>query len=151
MKQKQILKISISFFVIVFILVAVILCGREVGILNNNIANTKVDLGTSDIYSQQDLQAAADVILNEIKTWNSVKEVYTVSYCGDEISSGNLDYCNILSDTECIQCVVFESSFHTVKSYAESDGFNADSRYDYWQWYLARTADGEWKLLTWGY
>lgn len=123
MKQKQILKISISFLIIVFILVAVILCGREVGILNSNIANTQVDLGTSEIYSEEDLQAAADVILNEIKTWNSVKEVYTVAYCGDEFSSGNLNYCNILSDTEYIQCVVFESSFHTVKLSAESDGF----------------------------
>ncbi len=151
MKRNQILKISISFLVIVFILVVGILYGREVGILNNNIADTKVDLGTSEIYSEEDLQAAADVILNEIKTWDSVKEVYTVSYCGDEISSGNLDYCNILSDTEQIQCVVFESSFHTVKLSAESDGFNTDSRYDDWQWYLARTVDGEWKLLTWGY
>lgn len=151
MKQKQVLKIGISFLVIVFILIAVILCGRAVGIFNNNIANTKVDLGTSEIYSEEDLQAAADVILKEIGSWSSVKEVYTVSYCGDEISSGNLDYCNMLSDTERIQCVVFESSFHTVKLSAESDGFNTDSRYDYWQWCLARTADGEWELLTWGY
>ncbi len=127
-----------------------ILCGQAVGILNNNIADTKVDLGTSEIYSEEDLQAAADVILKEIGGWNSVKEVYTVTYCGDEISGRNLDYCNILSDTDYSQCVVFESSFKSAGS-SQSEGFNPNSQYEDWQWFLVRTADGEWELLTWGY
>ncbi len=137
--------------VIVFILIAVILCGRSVGILNSNIANTKIDLGTSEIYSEEDLQAAADIILKEIGSWSSVKEVYTISYCGDESSSSQLEYCKSLSDdSQYTKCVVFESSFKTTGS-AGSNGFNENSLYDGWQWYLAGTADGEWELLTWGY
>lgn len=150
MKKKQILKISILFLVLVFILIAVILCGRSVGILKRNIANTKVDLGTSEIYSQEDLQAASDVILKEIGSWSSVKEVYTVSYCGDESSEGDVDYARSLSDKDYIQCAVFESSFKTTSS-AASDGFNENSMYDGWQWYLARTDGGQWELVTWGY
>ncbi|MDE6469400.1 MAG: hypothetical protein K2L19_00060 [Eubacterium sp.] len=150
MKQKQILKISISFLVIVGILVAVILCGRSFGFLKSNIANTKVDLGTSEIYSEQDLQAAADVILKEIGSWSSVKEVYTISYCEDERASAELGYCQMLKDENYVQCVVFESSFISAGS-SQSGGFNPNSLYEDWQWFLARTADGEWELLTWGY
>lgn len=116
----------------------------------SNIENVNIDLGNSDIYSRQELQAAADKISNEIKGWNSVKEVYSISYCGDETAIEELNYCNTLKDKEYTQCVVFESSFETAGS-AESDGFNSNSRYDGWQWYLARTDNGEWEMLTWGY
>lgn len=150
MKRNQILKISISFLVIVFILVVGILYGREVGILNNNIADTKVDLGTSEIYSEEDLQAAADVILAEVSNWNSVKKVYAISYCCDE-STPNLDnYCGSFISTEYAHCVVFDSSFKTSGS-ALSEGFNPDSVYDGWHWIVVKDENNEWKLLDWGY
>ena len=128
------------------------LFGKEIykGEISNNISNTKVDLGNSDVYTQDSLQSAANVILDEIGSWDSVKKVYDVTYCGDEISVDNLDYCNMLGDKNYTQCVVFESSFKSANS-RHSGGFNPDSKYTDWQWYLAKTDDGEWELLTWGY
>ncbi len=115
-----------------------------------NTENVKIDLGKSEIYSQEDLTSASEIILKEIGSWKSVKQVYTISYCGDEYSTSQIDYCKTLNDKNYTQCVVFESSFKTASS-ADSDGFNSNSNYDGWKWYLARTDNGEWELLTWGY
>lgn len=117
---------------------------------SNRMANTKIDLGKSEVFTYQDLEAAANIIFNEIKTWNSVSTVYSISYCGDRESSGQLDYCKSLSEKQYTQCVVFESSFKSAGS-SRSEGFNPNSMYDGWCWYLARTDGGEWELLTWGY
>lgn len=116
----------------------------------NNIARTEVDLGESDALSWESLQSAASAVLAEIGSWDSVKKVYDVTYCGDEISADNLDYCKELGEKSYVQCAVFKSSFLTANS-AESGGFNPNSRYDDWMWYLAKTENGEWELLTWGY
>ncbi len=117
---------------------------------SGRVSDVHIDLGKSDIYTQDELKAAADTILNEIKTWDSVKTVYSISYCGDDVSTDQLAYCNSLSDKQYTQCVVFESSFMTAGS-AESGGFNPNDRYDGWLWYLAGTDGGQWELLTWGY
>lgn len=118
--------------------------------LKNRMTGADINLGESDIYSEEDLQSAADVIINEIGGWESVKRVYDITYCGDELSADNLDYCKMLGEKNYTQCAVFRSSFFTAKS-SESGGFNPDSRYDNWMWYLAKTDDGGWELLTWGY
>lgn len=116
----------------------------------NNIARTEVNLGESNALSRESLQSAANVILDEIGSWHSVKRVYDVTYCGDEMSADNLDYCIMLGEKNYAQCAVFKSDFLTGNS-AESDGFNSNNDYTDWQWYLAKTENGEWELLTWGY
>lgn len=132
--------------------VSVELFGREIyGFeLKNRMAGADINLGESDIYSEENLQSAADVIINVIGGWLSVEQVYDITYCGDELSADNLDYCKMLRDKNYTQCVVFKSDFLTSDS-AENEGFNSNSRYDDWMWYLAKTDDGEWELLTWGY
>lgn len=117
---------------------------------SNNSENVKIDLGKSEIYSQEDLNSASEVVLKEIKGWNSVEEVYEISYCGDKDSASQLAYCKTLKDKDYTQCAVFVSSFKTTSS-AGSDGFNPSSDYDGWRWYLARTDGGRWELLSWGY
>ncbi len=118
--------------------------------IKNRMTGADINLGESDIYSEEDLQSAADVIINEIGGWSSVKQVYDITYCGDELSEDNLDYCKMLGEKNYTQCAVFKSDFFTSNS-RESGGFNPNSRYDDWMWYLAKTDDGEWELLTWGY
>lgn len=133
--------------IILFLLIIVFIGGCSRG----RVSDVKIDLGKSEIYSQEDLQDAVDVIISEIGGWSSVKEVYSVSYCGDESASSQLEYCKSLSeDREYTKCVVFESSFRTTDS-AGSDGFNENSLYDGWKWYLAKTDGGQWELVTWGY
>lgn len=115
--------------------------------IKNSLSNTKINLGESNDYS---LQVAANIIAEEIGCWSGVKRVYDITYCGDELSADNLDYCKSLRERNYVRCAVFKSSFLTGKS-LESGGFNPNSRYDDWMWYLAKTDDGEWELLTWGY
>lgn len=131
------------------VLLAILLCGCA-ALFGTDTENTKIDLGASEIYTSSELQNAADHILAEFRSWESVEEVYTLTYCGDEKAADNLEYCNQLNEKEYDQCVVFESAFLTSGS-AESEGFEANSRYDGWEWYLARANGGEWEILTCGY
>lgn len=60
-----------------------------------------------------------------------------------------LDYCNTLADDGVVydQCIVFRTSFRS--PIFGGGAWNANFKYD-WSWYLARTNNGEWELLTWG-
>lgn len=112
-----------------------------------NTDNVKIDLGKSEIYSQEDLKSAAEVILKEIRSRKHIKQVYKISYCGDEYDASliagslNKDY---------TQWVVFESSFKTSSS-DKYEGFKPDSNYDGWEWCIARTDNGKWELKMDGY
>lgn len=50
---------------------------------------------------------------------------------------------------EFTQCIEFVSDFHSPK--AGGGAWEMDSEYTAWQWWLARTDNGEWNLITWGY
>ncbi len=58
------------------------------------------------------------MIIKEIKTWESVEKVYTITYCSDERLSDELDYCRQLGNKKYIKCAVFDSSFITDSRYA---------------------------------
>lgn len=68
-------------------------------------------------------------------------------YCSEE----NIEWMNDLGDetAEFTQCIGFVSDFHSPK--AGGGAWNADSEYTNWQWWLARTDNGEWNLMTCGY
>ena len=46
---------------------------------------------------------------------------------------------------------MFECDFHSPKSDADAGGLIVDEEYTDWQWWLARSEGGRWKLMTWGY
>lgn len=50
---------------------------------------------------------------------------------------------------EFTQCIEFVSDFHSPK--AGGGAWEMDYEYTAWQWWLARTDNGEWNLITWGY
>lgn len=84
-----------------------------------------------------------------------MKDVLHISYSSDdECNSRNISWLNELAEAknlsdEFTQCIMFESDFHTSKS--APGNWNADTDYDDYQWWLARTDNGEWELLSWGY
>lgn len=61
------------------VIIAILLSGCTV-FSNTNTNSTKIDLGNSETYTDTELQAAADMIIAQIKEWNSVDEIRTVSY-----------------------------------------------------------------------
>lgn len=111
--------------------------------------NFSVDYGKSEIYSQQDMDSAIDVIRKEFSSWKGC-ELHSVSYISDEFNEDNIDYCNELrADSGYDECIVFESSFHSPKN--GGGAWTPDEEYTGWSWYLARNDNGAWTLLTNGY
>ncbi len=113
-----------------------------------------VDYGSSSLYTKEDMQDAIEQIQAEFAAWDGC-ELHSISYAGDaECNEANLAWMNAFEradgDTEpYTQCIVFESSFHSPEK--EAGAWIADEEYTGWQWWLARSDGGQWKLMTWGY
>ncbi len=108
----------------------------------------------SEIYTEDDIHAAVDVIMEEFNTWKGC-EMHEIRYAGDEANSEeNLEWLNNISihrkgRGDYTQCVEFLSDFHSpIEAYGS---WEADTEYEDYQWWLARVEDGDWDLLSWGY
>lgn len=111
----------------------------------------EVDYGDSDLYTKEDMDAAIEKIMDEFNTWECTD--LDLTYAGDDYNSEeNLTWLDSLSaDENFTECIAFTSSFHSPKSADEFSAWKADTDYDGWEWWLGRTDDGEWHLVTWGY
>lgn len=109
----------------------------------------KIDYGSSDIYSLEDRKAAADIIVNKISSFEGCR-LLAVKYDGDAVSVKNLNYCKELAEEgiNFVDSIVFTSYFRS--PVFGGGAWNANEIYS-WSWYLARTSDGDWELLTYGY
>lgn len=107
-----------------------------------------IDYGTSDLYTLEDMDAAIAVIREEFDRMEGC-ELHSLTYAGDEASMNELEYCNTMADREpYVESMLFQSSFRSPK---EAIGaWEPDTEYT-WTWNLARTEDGEWVLVTYGY
>lgn len=134
---------------LIFLGISFILVGM--GIYINNDSNVRVDYGESNIYTKEDMDEAIEVIKKEFSSWNGCK-LYSISYTSDENNNDEtISWMNELGDNKVIysQCIKFVSDFRS--SVFGGDGFNVDSKYTNWQWYLARSEGGNWQLMTYGY
>ena len=104
----------------------------------------------SEIFSGEELTAAAALIQKEFDTWEGC-ELHRLDYAGDGCCTReNLRWLNRLScGRRYIRCAEFLSDFHSpVKG---GGAWEPDAEYTDWQWWLGLTGDGEWELVTWGY
>ncbi len=114
----------------------------------------EIDYGTSSIYTQDDMDAAIELIQEVFHTWDGC-ELHSISYAGDDkCSKSNIAWMNALEEANdaketFTQCMMFKSNFHSPKN--GGGAWNADEEYTDWQWWLARSDSGQWKLMTWGY
>ena len=107
---------------------------------------------SSEIYSDEDLQAAVDTIMNTVENeWQVEVEMQELFYAGDETATANLDYCQSF-DPEITECAVFSSNFYIPAQDAQMAGaFEPDSNINGWNWTLGRATAGEWRVLTNGF
>ncbi len=112
----------------------------------------EVNYGESQLYTQAEIDAAVDVIMAEFNTWEGCT-MKALSFTDDATCEENVEYCQMLDPEGGFdQCIVFKSSFHSPNAeQAEGTAWEPDQDYNDWEWYLARSAGGDWKLLTWGY
>ena len=113
-------------------------------------AEVTVDYGTSERFSPEELKEAAVQIKCKFASWAGC-ELHTLRYAGDDaVSEEDLAWVNSLEDGAAYtQAVEFLMDFH---SPAEAYGaWEADTEYTDYQWWLARTEDGGWNIVSWGY
>ena len=131
---------------IVYIMLCILLvcslsaCGGNVSKVNTH----NVD---SEIYSEEDINAAIDTIKKEFKSdWKgcTLTEIY---YAGDDSSKDHQDWANRNNADEVI---VLQSSFD-VDSSGGDGSLNPNSTYNGWNWILVRTNGGQWQHVDHGY
>lgn len=108
-----------------------------------------IDLGSSGIFTEEQMEEAVYEIKSEFATWEGC-ELHSVRYAGDECNSEeNVQWMNDLGDgQEYEQCIEFLADFH---SPVEGGGaWEPDKEYTDYQFWLGLTEDG-WDLLTFGY
>ena len=110
-----------------------------------------IDYGTSELYTRTELDEAIVQIKCKFASFAGC-ELHALRYAGDACNNKeNLDWLNSLENEGAYtQVIEFLSDFHS----PVEDGPNAwerDTEYTDYQWWLARTEEGGWQLLTWGY
>lgn len=112
----------------------------------------EIDYGTSDIYTQEDMEAAVAAIMNAFENeWEVKCEMHKLAYAGDERSQQELPNVQLRSDAPYAQALVMLSDFHTPANPEEAMAFEPDYEYTDYNWILGRTEGGEWTVLDWGY
>ena len=108
-------------------------CGGDISRVNTHNVN-------SEIYSQEDINAAIDTIKKEfMMNWGgcTLTEIY---YAGDDSSKDHQDWADRNNADEVI---VLLSSFD-VDSSGGDGSLNPNSTYSDWSWILVRTNGGKW-------
>lgn len=115
-------------------------CGGDISRVNTHNVN-------SEIYSQEDINAAIDTIKKEfMMNWGgcTLTEIY---YAGDDRSKDHQDWADRNNADEVI---VLLSSFD-VDSSGGDGSLNPNSTYSDWSWILVRTNGGKWQHVDHGY
>ncbi len=110
------------------------------------------DFGESKLYTLEELQEAAIQVKCQFASMKGC-ELHSLRYAGDECNTPeNLEWMNSHDEGAGYTHVAeFLTDFH---SPVEEDGpttWDLDREYTDYQWWLARTDDGGWQLVTMGY
>ena len=115
-------------------------------------AEVVIDWGTSGLYTAEELEEAAVQIKCRFASFAGC-ELHALRYAGDECSTEeNLQWLNSLDEgADYVQVISFQTDFHSPTDPQQESAWDPDTEYTNWEWWLARTAEGGWQLVTWGY
>lgn len=110
-----------------------------------------IDYGTSKLYTEDELKDAVIQIKCKFAFWGNV-DLKNIRYAGDEKATDEMlkKMNEINPDGKYTQVAEFLMDFHTPTEVGELT-LTADRDYTDYQWWLARTADGGWEIVTFGY
>ena len=120
--------------------VVVLLLAVGAGVLY--LKPVQIDLGQSELYTEDERQAAVDAVKEKFKELDGCK-LFRLSYAGDEDSLKEFDY-----DEQYDEALVINSVF--LSPLTSRGAWNAHEIYT-WHFLLMRKDGGEWTLLTYGY
>lgn len=126
------------------ILIAVILA--LVFLVGSYFRKPAVEAFSSDIYTQEDYDAAVTVVKRQYNSLTS-PTLLKIGYSGDEWTLSQQEY--ILHFDDYTEGIVLYSDFSVPKYFRNS--WEAGETYRNWQWYLARKDGGDWTVVTSGY
>ncbi len=109
-----------------------------------NVKNAKTHEVPSELYTEDDINAAIETIKEEFTDWHgcTLTEIY---YAGDDTSRAEQAYRKSADEV-----LVLLSSFDV--DWTGYDGsFNPNSTYGGWKWILVRQAGGRWQHVDHGY
>ncbi len=109
-----------------------------------------IDLSETGIYTDAELYDAMLAIKCKFAAWGGC-EMLSVRYAGDEANNEeNLTWLNSLDENAgYTQAAKFLMDFRTTKDAAGQ--WDPEREYTDYAWWLARTADGGWEIVTSGY
>ncbi len=109
-----------------------------------------MDYGYSNIYSMAERKEAAVQIKCAFAAWAGC-ELHSLRYAGDAYANDeNLAWLNSLNpEARYTQAAMFLMDFHS--PVAGGGAWEPNYEYTDYQWWLARTAGGGWKIVTMGY
>ena len=110
----------------------------------------KAGYGESAVYTDAELADAAAAVEAAFASFEGC-ELHSLRYAGDEsCTEENLKWMNELNpDGHFTEVAEFLTDFHSPVE--QVGAWEADTEYTDYQWWLARSADGGWEVLTWGY
>ena len=108
-----------------------------------------IDLGSSDIYSDDELNEAVIQIKCKFASWEGC-ELHAIRYAGDEEDNEeNLAWLNALKEgSDYYQVAKFVIDFHSPD--AGSISWNPDEEYTDYEFWMARTEEGGWDIVSIG-
>ncbi|MBR3246921.1 MAG: M15 family metallopeptidase [Clostridiales bacterium] len=108
-------------------------------------APVTVDIGSSDIYSDDELYEAVVQIKCRFASWGGC-ELHAIRYDGDEADNGdNLEWLNAVNGgTEYVDVAKFVIDFHSPEM--GNISWNPDEEYTDYEFWLARTEYGGWDI-----
>ena len=107
-----------------------------------------IDYGTSTLFTREEMDAAIALIRTQFEGFAGA-QMRSLRYAGDVCCSAeNIAWMDELDEGAAHDaCMEFLCDFYS----EGNEVLEADTTYTDYQWWLGRTADGRWKLLTWGY
>ena len=109
-----------------------------------------IDLGTSELFSEEELKEAAIQVKCKFAAFDGC-DMINLRYAGDACNTEeNLSWIRSLDETEeYVKVAEILTDFHV--SETSRSTFNPGTDYKDYQWWLGYTKDGSWQLLSWGY
>lgn len=107
---------------LIYLVFCIVFTLSLIGCGNASTANVKIDYGTSSIYTEEDMNAAIEIIKKQINSWEGC-ELHSLSYSSDNIcnNTDNIAWMNDLEEANdnkevFTQCIMLESSFRSPKN-----------------------------------
>ena len=146
-----------TFITLITVLSFMIITDINQAEMSGDVSKARIVYGTSNIYSREDMNTAISIIKEQFIKWDGC-ELHSIRYTDDDYcnTEDNIKWMNELAESRgCeptfTQCIAFFSDFHSPTDAKNKTAFNVDSEYTNWTWYLARTDNGEWHLMSFGY